>query len=98
MTTSRSEEREVVSDGIPIEWRTCESCQADFAPVSEEPLCGDCVREMFETRSSQLSGIAIVRTKSSSFDRENEASLIALKKTSDSPSQQKSIQIGGIYL
>lgn len=64
-TTSRSEAREDETDGIPIEWRACESCKAEFTPVSEEPLCGDCVREMFETNSSHSSAVDIIQSRSS---------------------------------
>jgi hypothetical protein len=35
---------------VPIRWQVCESCKLEFVPVSDEPLCGDCVRELFETR------------------------------------------------
>ena len=33
--------------------RDCEGCGAGFVPVSDEPMCRDCVHELFESKPDQ---------------------------------------------
>jgi hypothetical protein len=42
------------SEDSPAEFQVCESCKTEFVPVSDEPLCGDCVRELFESKPRAL--------------------------------------------
>jgi hypothetical protein len=53
MTISHSEEAatgRIDRDPFELPERSCEGCGYNFVPVTDEPLCHDCVRELFESR------------------------------------------------
>lgn len=53
MTISHSETASagrINYDPFELPENPCEGCGHKFVPVTDEPLCHDCVRELFESR------------------------------------------------
>jgi hypothetical protein len=67
-TTSRFDAKPAETDDIPMHRQICETCKLEFVPVSDEPLCGDCVRELFEIDSQVSNAETVAHDKSSSID------------------------------